>query len=391
MKFYIIAGEASGDLHASNLMRELKKVDASAQFRCWGGDMMKEQGAELVKHYKELAFMGFTEVLMNLRTILKNIEFCKKDILNFKPDVLILVDYPGFNLRIAEFAKSRPCRDSSFGEKNGLKVFYYISPQIWAWKQSRVHHIKKYVDRMFAILPFEKEFYKQFDYDIDFVGHPLLDALEQRQKTKDSFQDFTRKNNLSDKPIVAILPGSRKQEIEKMLPVMAEISSDFPDYQFVCAGISMHDKNFYSELIGKNDPDAAIGAGIKILFGKTYDLLEQSTAALVTSGTATLETALFGIPEVVCYKGGAISFQIAKCIVKVDYISLVNLIMKKEVVKELIQNEFNKKNLKTELSKLLNDQVYRSKMIDDLSELKKQLGGFGASKKTAELMMKYLS
>ena len=371
MKFYIIAGEASGDLHASNLMRELKQLDSSAQFRCWGGDMMKEQGAELVKHYKELAFMGFTEVVMNLRTILKNIEFCKKDILNFKPDVLILVDYPGFNLRIAEFAK-----------KNGLKVFYYISPQIWAWKQSRVHHIKKYVDRMFAILPFEKDFYKKFDYEIDFVGHPLLDALEQRQKTKDSFQEFIRKNNLNEKPILAILPGSRKQEIEKMLPVMAEISSDFPDYQFVCAGISMHDKNFYSELMGKND--------VKILFGKTYDLLEQSTAALVTSGTATLETALFEIPEVVCYKGGAISFQIAKRIVNVEYISLVNLIMKKEVVKELIQNEFNKKNLKVELNKLLKDKIYRDKMIGELEELKKKLGGFGASKKTAELMMKYL-
>ena len=339
---------------------------------------MKEQACpatdgrgELVKHYSELAFMGFTEVIMNLRTILKNIELCKKDILNYKPDVLILVDYPGFNLRIAEFAK-----------KNGTKVFYYISPQVWAWKQSRVHHIKKYVDRMFVILPFEKEFYKKYNYDVDFVGHPLLDALEQRKKIKDSFQEFIRKNNLSEKPIVAILPGSRKQEIEKMLPVMCRMIPLFPAYQFVIAGISSHEKDFYLKLIGKSE--------VQLLFEKTYDLLEQSAAALVTSGTATLETALFGVPEVVCYKGGMISFQIAKLLVNVDYISLVNLIGEKEVVKELIQNDFNENNLKKETAKLLNDKEYRTKMISELDLLKKKLGGAGASEKTARLMISYL-
>lgn len=380
MKFYLIAGEASGDLHASNLMREIKKSDNNSQFRFWGGDLMKAQacsdpgigGGDLVKHYKELAFMGFTEVIMNLRTIFKNIDFCKKDILSHRPDVLILVDYPGFNLRIAEFAK-----------KNGIKVFYYISPQVWAWKKSRVHHIKKYVDRMFVILPFEKEFYKKFDYEVDFVGHPLLDALEQRQNVKLSFQEFTKKNGLSEKPVIAILPGSRKQEIEIMLPVMAAMSPLFPEYQFVAAAVSSHQEEFYSGLIGKHD--------VKILFGKTYDLLEQSYAALVTSGTATLETALFGIPEVVCYKGGAISFQIAKRLVKVDYISLVNLIMGREVVKELIQNEFNEKNLRAELNKLLNEKEYRNKMINDFIQLKEKLGRGGASRKTAEKMLGYLT
>ncbi len=378
MRYYFIAGEASGDLHASNLIREIKKLDVEASFRCWGGDLMKQQacpdkfgGAELVKHYKELAFMGFVEVIVNLRTILKNIEFCKKDILAHKPDVLVLIDYPGFNLRIAEFAK-----------KNGIKVFYYISPQVWAWKQSRIQHIKKYVDRMFVILPFEKDFYKKFDYAVDFVGHPLLDALEQRKKVKDTFPDFTRKNGLNDKPIVAILPGSRKQEIEKMLPLMAKMSSAYPDFQFVAAGVSTQQKEFYASLIGDNN--------VKVIFGKTYDLLEQSTAALVTSGTATLETALFGIPEVVCYKGGMISFQIAKMLVKVDFISLVNLIMGKEVVKELIQNDFNEDALRQETDKLLKDKDYRNKMVAELDILKKDLGGAGASEKTARLMMDYL-
>ncbi|MBI3503159.1 MAG: lipid-A-disaccharide synthase [Bacteroidetes bacterium] len=371
MKFYIIAGEASGDLHASNLMRGLKNLNPSIEFRCWGGDLMKAQGGELVKHYSELAFMGFTEVIFNLRIILKNIEFCKKDILQYKPDALILVDYPGFNLRMAEFAK-----------RNGIKVFYYISPQVWAWKQSRVQHIKKFVDKMFVILPFEKDFYKKFDYEVDFVGHPLLDALEQRKQTKESFEDFTKKNKLNGKSIVAILPGSRRQEIEKMLPVMYKMIPSFPDYQFVIAGISLHEKDFYQKLIGK--------ANAKIIFGKTYELLEQSAVALVTSGTATLETALFGVPEVVCYKGGKISFAIAKRLVKVNYISLVNLIMEKEVVKELIQNDFNETNLRKETEKLLNDKTYRSKMISSLEELKENLGGAGASEKVARLMLKYL-
>jgi len=364
MKYYIIAGEASGDLHASNLMKELKVLDTSARFRCWGGDLMLAQGAELVKHYRDLAFMGFTEVLMNLRTILKNIHVCKKDIIQHKPDVLILVDYPGFNLRVAEFAKA-----------NGIKVFYYISPQIWAWKQSRVHKIKRIVDKMFVILPFEKEFYKRFDMEVDFVGHPLLDAVANYS---------TQSNTLSvtsEKPIIAILPGSRKQEIATMLPLMLAMKKQYSDYQFVIAGAPSQTKEYYQTFIA--------GADVKIVFNETYQLLQKSEAALVTSGTATLETALFNVPEVVCYKGGAISFAIAKQLVKVKYISLVNLIMDKEIVKELIQNELNEKNLKEELDKLLNP-FPRNMMLTNFSELRAKLGGSGASKKTAELMMKYL-
>jgi lipid-A-disaccharide synthase len=364
MKYYIIAGEASGDLHASNLMKELKALDMKAEFRCWGGDLMKAQGADLVKHYRDLAFMGFTEVLMNLRTIFKNIDLCKKDILEYHPDVLILVDYPGFNLRIAEFAKEK-----------GIKIFYYISPQVWAWKQSRVHKIKKIVDKMFVILPFEKEFYERFNYHVDFVGHPLLDAVADNAKKADELSLNT------SKPIIALLPGSRKQEITTMLPLMLSMQKHYPDYEFVIAGAPSQTKEFYRSLTGDTK--------IQIVFNQTYSLLQKSTAALVTSGTATLETALFGVPEVVCYKGGAISYSIAKQLIKVKYISLVNLIMDKEIVKELIQIELNETNLKTELDKLLNETT-RTKMLSDYLELKTKLGGFGASKKTAELMIGYL-
>lgn len=371
MKYYIISGEASGDLHGANLMRELKALDSEAQFRCWGGDLMKAQGAELVKHYRDLAFMGFTEVLMNIRTILRNIEFCKKDIVEWKPDVLILIDYPGFNLRIAEFAK-----------KEGFKVFYYISPQIWAWKQSRVHKIKRVVDRMFVILPFEQDFYTRFDYKVDFVGHPLLDAIADRNMHKPSFDEFVKQHGLDHKPIVALLPGSRRQEISTMLPVMLNIRNDFKDHQFVVAGAPSQTKEFYAQFLQ--------GTGVKIIYNETYSLLQQAEAALVTSGTATLETALFGVPEVVCYKGGYISYQIARRLVKVKYISLVNLIMDGEVVRELIQDEFNEQTLKEELSRLLNDNAYRSEMLKYLSELQQKLGGKGASRKTAELMIGYL-
>ena len=365
MNYYIIAGEASGDLHASNLIKSLKTLDEEASFRCWGGDLMKAQGAEIVKHYRDLAFMGFTEVLMNLRTIFKNIDFCKNDLLDHKPDVLILVDYPGFNLRIAEFAKV-----------NGIKVFYYISPQVWAWKQSRVHKIKKVVDKMFVILPFEKEFYQRFDYQVDFVGHPLLDAIN----------NYASESNALDvetvKPIIALLPGSRKQEIATMLPLMLSIRVHYPDHLFVVAGAPSQTKEYYNTFFS--------GENVKIVFGQTYQLLQKSQAALVTSGTATLETALFGVPEVVCYKGGKISYTIAKQLIKVKYISLVNLIMDKEIVKELIQDELNEKNLKMELDKLL-VSVTRIKLLADYVELKERLGGAGASKKTAELMIKYLS
>ncbi len=365
MNYYIIAGEASGDLHASNLMKSLKMLDGSATFRCWGGDLMEKQGAKLVKHYRDLAFMGFTEVLMNIRTIFKNIDFCKKDILENRPDVLILVDYPGFNMRIADFAK-----------QNGIKVFYYISPQIWAWKQSRVHKIKKIVDKMFVILPFEKEFYKRFDYEVDFVGHPLLDAVDNYAKESNEL------GITFSKPIIAVLPGSRKQEISTLLPLMLSMRKYYPNHQFVVAGAPSQSSEYYKTFFPDDD--------VKIVFGKTYPLLQKSEAALVASGTATLETALFGVPEVVCYIAGKISYVIAKQLIKVKYISLVNLIMDKEIVRELIQDDLNEANLKMELDKLLTAAT-RAKLLSDYTELKTKLGGSGASQKTAELMIKYLS
>ena len=366
MKYYIIAGEASGDLHASNLMKQLKQLDNKADFRCWGGDLMKEQGAVLVKHYRELAYMGFIEVLFNIRTILKNIKFCKSDILQYKPDAVILVDYPGFNMKISGFAKEA-----------GIKVFYYISPQVWAWKQGRVKQIKQTVDKMFVILPFEKDFYKRFDYDVEFVGHPLLDAID-NPEYKSNIVSFRSTEGISDKPVIAILPGSRKQEIAKMLPVMLTVIDKFQGFEFVVAGVTSLPKEFYESICE--------GYNVKIIYGKTYLLLSNAKAAMVTSGTATLETALFGVPEVVCYKGSSLSFMLAKKLVKVDYISLVDLIMKKEIVKELIQKDFNSISLSTELSKIL-DEKNSVEMKQQFAELKKMLGGAGASAKTAELMI----
>ncbi|REJ84786.1 MAG: lipid-A-disaccharide synthase [Bacteroidetes bacterium] len=364
MKYYVIAGEASGDLHASNLIRELKKLDQNSEFRVWGGDKMEAQGALVVKHYRDLAFMGFTEVLQNLRTILNNISFCKKDVQEYKPDALILVDYPGFNLRIAEFAK-----------KQNIPVLYYISPQIWAWKQSRVHKIKRDVDRMFTILPFEKEFYARFGCDVDFVGHPLLDVIsEGSARTIKTSQIL--KNDKS--AVIALLPGSRKQEIRAMLPSMLQVATEFPRFRFVLAAAPSIEPAFYDEICK--------GRNVEIHYGKTYELLSESYAALVTSGTATLETALFGVPQVVCYKGGSISYAIARSLVKVKYISLVNLIMDREVVKELIQNEFNVSSLKSELERILNPMI-REKMSSDYEQLRKKLGGSGASARAAKLMM----
>ncbi len=367
MKFYIIAGEASGDLHAANLIRSLKTLDPSFHARGWGGDLMAEQGVHLVKHFRELAFMGFVEVIANLRTILKNIEFCKKDILDFRPDVLILVDYPGFNLRIAEFAS-----------KAGLKVVYYISPQVWAWKQSRVHQIKKHVDEMLVILPFEKEFYAKFDYPVHFVGHPLLDAIHNRKETM--IPGWKEKNGLSQKPVIALLPGSRKQEITVMLPLMLSVIDDFKDYQFVVGGAPSVPVAVYDDLIA--------GTSAKVVHGETYSLLENSDAALVTSGTATLETALFNVPEIVCYKGNVISYHIARKLIKIKYISLVNLIMDREVVTELIQGELNHKRLVEELHKITLDKTNRSKMLEAYKELQHQLGGPGASARAATLILK---
>jgi len=370
MKYYVIAGEASGDLHASNLIKELKQFDSLAEFRCWGGDLMEEQGASLVKHYRDLAFMGFVEVIANLRTILNNIKFCKEDILKYQPDAIILVDYPGFNLRIAEFAK-----------KAGIKVYYYISPQIWAWKQNRVHKIKKYVDRMITILPFEKEFYKGFDVEVDYAGHPLLDAINDPTSGKEDPQMMRQEMGLDEREIVLMLPGSRKQEISTMLPIMLGQIKHFPDQQFVIAAAPGVDNSFLEGFIPATAKDS-----VKIVKEKTYSLLKLAKAALVTSGTATLETALFRVPEVVCYKGSYISYQIAKRVIKVNYISLVNLIMDDLVVKELIQSELNEDLLKNELGKLLHDDEYRSSMLARFDELISILGGGGASKNAAEII-----
>ncbi len=370
MKYYIIAGEASGDLHASNLMRALQERDAHAQFRFWGGDLMAKVAGEdnLVKHYRDLAFMGFAEVLMNLKTILNNIKFCKKDILNYQPDVLILVDYPGFNMRIAEFAK-----------KEKIPVHYYISPQIWAWKENRIHKIKRDVDQMYVILPFEKDFYeKKHHFPVHFVGHPLLDAIADRPVL--DLDTFRKEHKLNNKPIIALLPGSRKQEIKKMLEVMLKMVDQFDDFQFVIAGAPSQPKAFYQEFI-KNQK-------VALIENKTYDLLSVAYAALVTSGTATLETALFKVPEVVCYKGNAISYQIGKRLVKnIKYISLVNLILDKEAVTELIQNDFNEKRLEDELYKIL-DHKNREKIFNNYFELEQKLGGKGASDNTANLIIK---
>ncbi len=368
MKYYIIAGEASGDLHGSNLMKALYKEDKNADIRFWGGDLMKNVGGALVSHYKERAFMGFFEVLMNLSKVLGFIKFCKKDITQFKPDVIIFIDNSGFNLRVAKWAKEK-----------GLKTNYYISPQVWASRASRVKDIKRDIDKMFVILPFEKEFYKKYNYNVEFVGHPLIDGIADRKKVNEV--GFRREYKLNSKPIIALLPGSRKQEITKMLSVMLSVVDFFTDYQFVVAGAPSQDFEFYKKIIGNKK--------VSFINNKTYDLLSISYAALVTSGTATLETALFKVPQVVCYKGGNISYQIAKRIITLKFISLVNLIMNKEVVKELIQNNFNKNNLRFELSKIL-DNNHRDKLFLEYFELEKKLGGKGASEKVAKQIVKNL-
>jgi lipid-A-disaccharide synthase len=383
MKYYIIAGEASGDLHASNLLKEIRKNDADAEFRGFGGDLMKEQGTHLVRHYRDLAFMGFIEVIANLRTILRNIDACKEDIAQWKPDALILVDYPGFNLRIAPYAKEK-----------GIPVFYYISPQIWAWKQSRVHKIAANTDKIFCILPFEKDFYKKFGYNAEFVGHPLLDALDQPAKELSLKAD--------ERKIIAVLPGSRKQEIKTMLPEMLTAAKNFPEYRFVIAGAPSQTKEFYEEVAGfsrltnspkeRTEKPGNLGStdSVEIVFGQTYALLKNSFAAIVTSGTATLETALHNVPEVVCYKGSFISYHIAKQLVKVKYISLVNLVMDKEIVRELIQEEMNPRLISEELKKLTSG-ASRETMLKQYEELKMKLGGKGASARTAELIRNYLA
>jgi lipid-A-disaccharide synthase len=366
MKYYIIAGEASGDLHGSNLIKAIIKNDAQAEIRFWGGDLMQKAGGTLVKHYKELAFMGFIEVIFNLKTILKNIKIAKTDISSFHPDALIFIDYPGFNLRIAKWAKQQ-----------GFKTHYYISPQIWAWKESRIKDIKRDIDKMYVILPFEKDFYeKKHQYPVTFVGHPLIDAIADFPKKESTV--FRTENQLSDKPIIAILPGSRKQEISKMVALLTSVAPDFLDYQFVIAGAPSQDYDFYQQLITKT--------AVRFVANKTYELLQNSVAALVTSGTATLETALFKVPEVVCYKGNWISYQIAKRLITLKYISLVNLIMDAEIVVELIQDDCNQSRIKAELNNILEPEN-RAIILKNYALLEQKLGNIGASEKTAKAII----
>ncbi len=381
MKYYIIAGEASGDLHGSNLIHELKKKDAAADIRCWGGDKMVAAGATLVKHYKELAFMGFLEVIKNLHTILKNIRLCKEDIHQYQPTTLILIDYPGFNLRIARWAKEQ-----------GIKVIYYISPQVWAWKENRVKLIKECVDKMLVILPFEKEFYKKWNYEVEYVGHPLVEVVEElgirNQKSSITGNANLFPNSklpITNSEIIALLPGSRQQEILKKLPIMLQVAKHFPGYQFVVAKAPGLEESFYTGML-------APYSNVSSVSDKTYDLLIQSKAALVTSGTATLETALFGVPEVICYKGSSFSYQIAKRLVKIKYIGLVNLIMDKEVVKELIQDDLTVENLRHELNELLNNPAKQKQVKEDYASLKDILSKGGhASANAASIIFNYLT
>lgn len=366
MNYYIIAGEASGDLHGSNLIKELKNLDKDAIVRCWGGDLMDAAGAMLVKHYRDLAFMGFAEVIKNLPVILNNLKFCKQDIEEFHPDVLVLIDYPGFNLRIAKWAKQK-----------GFKVIYYISPQVWAWKESRVKLIREVVDKMLVILPFEKEYFEnKWNYKVEFVGHPLVQVIN----------DFLGSSStiIKGPPIIALLPGSRKQEIAKKLPIMLEASKFFPGYKFIVAKAASLENDFYVPFLNKYP-------GVSTVTNQTYSLLSTASAALVTSGTATLETALFGVPQVVCYKGSSISYQIAKRLVKIKYISLVNLIMNKEVVKELIQDELTVQNLTKELDSILNNEEKRKQIEDDYTALRNLLQQHNnASEKAAEIIVNFL-
>ena len=364
MKYYVIAGEASGDLHGSNLITEIFKLDQNADIRAWGGDKMENAGATIIKHFKELSFMGFYEVFMNLRRILKNIEFCKNDIKQFNPDKIIFIDYPGFNLRIAKWAK-----------KNSFSTYYYIAPQIWAWDEKRIKNIKTNIDNLYVILPFEKEYFEQkHNYNVKFLGHPLLDSINNFQSSlKINF--FTENKIDNKKEIISILPGSRKQEIKKILVVMLKVIDHFPKYQFIIAGAPNIELDFYKEIIRNKK--------VKIIKARTYELLTHSKAALVTSGTATLETAIFKIPQVVCYKTSFISYMLAKLFIKIKFISLVNLIMKEEIIKELIQSKCTKKNIIKELKKVL-DLNKRKELSIKYDNLISLLGSSGSSKRVAK-------
>ncbi|GGJ93742.1 lipid-A-disaccharide synthase [Parabacteroides faecis] len=375
MKYFLIAGEASGDLHASNLMAALKEKDPEADFRFFGGDLMQAVGGTLVKHYREMAFMGFIPVLLNLRTILNNMKTCQEDIRQYRPDVVILIDYPGFNLKIAKFVKT----------VLHLPVYYYISPKIWAWKQYRIKDFRRYVDRMFCILPFETEFFRKLDYSVDYVGNPSVDSVAQYKEKQASHPDtFMADEGLPDKPILALLAGSRRQEIKDNLPTMLEVAAAYPDYQPVIAGAPGLEPEYYKQYIG-NHP-------AKIVFGKTYDLLQNSRAALVTSGTATLETSLFRVPQVVCYYvvAGPLASFIFRNFFHTKYISLVNLIAGREVVQELFGARFSYQQIHDELGKILHDAAYRQQMLGGYDEIIQLLGKPGASQRTAELIYQSL-
>lgn len=370
MRYYVVAGEASGDLHASNLIRELKKKDAQAVVRGWGGDLMRESGCEIVRHYKDTAIMGIVAVLKNLGKLKANIRACQADILDWQPDVVILVDYAGFNLRIARFAK-----------RNGIRVFYYISPKLWAWNTGRVKQIKENVDRMYVIFPFETGFYKKYGYAVRYAGNPLVDAIHDRPFQQETFRDFAAANHLSGRPLIALLAGSRAQELKHVLPRMLKMVKHFPDFEFVIAGAPSMDDSDYSLYTGDSN--------IRIIYGQTYRLVQQARAALVTSGTATLETALLKTPQVVCYcgEGGAFSYWLFKTLSKVKYISLVNLMLDKEVVTELLMQQLNEKNLLRELSRILYDEDVRQSMIADYDEISDRLGAPGVSGRFAAMIM----
>ena len=371
MRYFIIAGEASGDLHASNLMRELRKVDKEAEFCFLGGDLMQAQGGRLIKHYRQMAFMGIVAVLKNARTVLQNLSDCKKAIVDFKPDVLILVDYPSFNLRIARFVK----------ENLNAKIYYYISPKIWAWKEFRIKEIKRYVDKMFTIFPFETAFYARHDYRVDYVGNPTVDSVCTRPNQQQTFTDFCVENNLPQKPIIAILAGSRKQEILGCLPRMIEAGLRFSDHQVVIAGAPGIDAELYRHILNEKP--------VSVVFGKTYELLQQAQAAVVNSGTATLETALVGTPEVVVYHVpcGRLGYLVKEIVVRTKFVSLVNIVAEKQVVKELLAHLFTVDNIVAELGKILNDKDYREAMLNNFSQIKKTLGEPGAAERAAKKMV----
>lgn len=372
MKYYVIAGEASGDLHASNLIKEIRKIDLQAQFRGFGGDLMESAGMTVLKHYRDLAFMGLVPVIMNIRTIKKNFRFCEQDLLNFHPDVLILVDYPGFNLRMAKFAK-----------EHGIRTFYYISPKIWAWKKRRVYRVKAYVDELFAIFPFEAGFYKQYDYPVNYVGNPLLDAILEKKPETD-FPKFYTENQLPEKQVLALLPGSRRGEISVLLPTMLKAAAQFPEFQCVIAGAPSIPEDYYRQYMGDSK--------VPVIWNKTYEILVHSRAAIVSSGTATLETAILNIPQVVVYQmtPNWLFNYLKKFFLRTKWVSLVNIILGREAVTELIQSDFTLKNVVAELEKIVRNPANEQRMLNDYRDMRIKLGEPGASKRAAELMVKKL-